>query len=150
MSAIALLVSELSGPPLDWATAYAIGQEVFTDGGEVLRFGALALPWSPSTNWAQGGLLVETNQIALDWDGSDGEAFWWKASHQDIVQHQLGPTPLVAACRAIVAAKLGGEVEIPVELVPEDQRPKPTTHKPCCNWPKCGCVVMHGEDCIPF
>lgn len=48
----------------------------------------------------------------------------WLACARDIVtsielggvDEQLGPTPLIAACRAIVADKLGDEVDIPEEL----------------------------------
>lgn len=73
--------------------------------------------YSPSTDWSQGGPLIEREQIDLEWDGVDGQAYWWKASHQDIAQFQIGYTPLIAACRAIVAAKLGDEVDVPEGLV---------------------------------
>lgn len=70
----------------------------------------------PSTDWAQGGRLIEREQIELEWDGVDGKALWWKATHQDIAQFQMGETPLIAACRAIVAAHLGEVVSVPTEL----------------------------------
>lgn len=76
-----------------------------------------SVPWSPSTDWSQGGPLIEKHQIKLEWDGVDGKAIWWKATHQDIAQFQMGETPLIAACRAIVAAHLGEVVSVPAELI---------------------------------
>lgn len=73
--------------------------------------------FEPSTDWGQGGPLIEEHQIGLDWNGVDGTAMWWLATHQDIAAPQIGDTPLIAACRAIVAAKLGDEVQVPAELV---------------------------------
>lgn len=164
MTMIKLKVCDLSGTPLDWATAYAIDQEVFTDGGSVLRFGALALPWAPSTNWAQGGLLVDQYGVSLTTGDAPTEqgiagnlftAMMTRSSDfRPFVAH--GKTRLIAACRAIVASKLGETVEMPVELLSEEQlmatmRTNTADFSvPCCNWPKCGCEVMHGDDCVPF
>ena len=111
--------SELSGVALDWAVAQAAGVDplyrviVPGDSWVVVNGGK----FSPSTDWSQGGPLIEREQIDIEWDGVDGQAYWWKASHQDIVQFQIGHTPLIAACRAIVAAKLGDEVDVPEGLV---------------------------------
>lgn len=76
--------------------------------------------YRPSTDWKFGGPLIEQHQIELVWDGVDGKALWWKATHQDIAQFQMGETPLIAACRAIVAARLGEVVNVPAELVSPD------------------------------
>lgn len=73
--------------------------------------------WNPSGDWESGGQLIASQQINLEWDGIDGKALWWKATHPDIVQFQMGETQLIAACRAIVAAHLGEVVSVPAELV---------------------------------
>lgn len=71
-----------------------------------------------STNWAQGGPIIEREGISVgcmrDY-GFDG----WEAGFNS--PHCQGPTALIAAMRFYVADKLGGkfgnEVEIPEELL---------------------------------
>lgn len=123
--------SDLAGPALDWAVAQVDGVNTImlsVKSQEAKRpfaiFGSLALPvgsgeegYAPSACWHCGGPLIASHQIELEWDGIDGKAMWWKAAHQDIVQFQMGETPLIAACRAIVAAHLGEVVSVPAELV---------------------------------
>lgn len=76
--------------------------------------------YSPSTNWAQGGPIIERQLIQsrieapilglVIWRAfltdNDNQTFW--ADH---------PTLLIAAMRCYVASKLGDEVEIPDELL---------------------------------
>lgn len=68
----------------------------------------------PSTNWAQGGPIIERERISVGTDENE-----WSA---DITVgptgfvRGFGPTPLIAAMRCYVASKLGDEVEIPDEL----------------------------------
>ena len=63
-----------------------------------------------STDWAQGGPIIEREGIAIfieypkDWGATDGN------------YRKAGDTPLIAAMRCFVASKLGDEVEIPEEL----------------------------------
>lgn len=70
-----------------------------------------------STDWAQGGPIIERERIALTYD----KALDWSAFHDayiDIAGYQRaekntaedGPTPLIAAMRAYVASKFGEEV----------------------------------------
>lgn len=118
--------SDLVGAALDWAVAQVegvfvhIGDPELGDELRVFYVSGNCLPrvvrYTPSTDWAQGGPLIEKHQIELEWDGVDGKAMWRKAAHQDIVQFQMGETPLIAACRAIVAAHLGEVVSVPAEL----------------------------------
>lgn len=91
--------SELSGAALDWAVAKAIGE-----------YKPVAVP-NYSTDWAQGGPLIEREKIAV-WATTDG----WKAQRSDTSNITTAPTPLIAAMRCYVASKLGEEVEIPKEL----------------------------------
>ena len=72
--------------------------------------------YTPSTDWSQGGPIVERERISVvDVDGYD----FWKAdklNKEAIPVISYGPTPLIAAMRCYVASKLGDEVEIPEEL----------------------------------
>ncbi len=72
--------------------------------------------FTPSTNWAQGGALIERERIDVISD-PNGTAGWLGRNYvnQTIVA-LYGPTPLVAAMRCLVASRLGDEVEIPDEL----------------------------------
>ena len=80
--------------------------------------------WSPSTDWAQGGPIIERKGISIDpyyedskqipnaWSAYSG----WDNVELEALYVQAGPTPLIAAMRCYVASKLGDEVEIPDEL----------------------------------
>lgn len=100
--------SELIGRPLDVAVEMA------------LQGGQLRPDYNPryapehSTNWNQGGSIIERETIGLFFDRACGNQ--WRANHIT-APYQLGPTPLVAAMRCYVASKLGDEVDIPEELL---------------------------------
>jgi hypothetical protein len=108
--------SELTGAALDWAVARCEGV-INGDGldvGFILEGG-----YSPSTDWAQGGPIIEREEI--DTSCIEGpEDLKWEAikltKNGRSVFCFKGPTPLIAAMRTFVASKLGDEVEIPVEL----------------------------------
>ena len=102
--------SELTGAALDWAVGYIMGEK--------LRILDRQIVWpedySPSTNWAQGGPIIEREGINIIQSGS-----WFAemdADHSGGVIHAEGDTPLIAAMRCFVAAKWNDEVEIPEEL----------------------------------
>ena len=74
-------------------------------------------PFRPSTDWAQGGPLIEKYDVRLN-KTTDGK---WYASTDGYI---MGGNPignsrsaLIALCRAIVAAKLGDVVHVPKELI---------------------------------
>jgi hypothetical protein len=101
--------SELTGAALDCAVAMALGNT-----GNFLIDG-----FSPSTNWAQGGPIIEREGIGFRRGYSDESGFnGWVAQRwaQDTTVFEEGPTPLIAAMRCYVASKLGDDVEIPEEL----------------------------------
>lgn len=128
-------VCELQGAALDWAVAQAVGVEVMIEGGipvltqEIMdSMGILYRDdWAPSESWSQGGPLIEKFGIKLErmrngrswFAGWDYASEGWNVSYEMFDGEQLdGPSlPLIAACRAIVAAKLGDVVSIPDELV---------------------------------
>lgn len=117
--------AELTGPALAWAVAKCEGKALSGDrrfkqmvhsgwgaDGRDLGF----IEYSPTTNWAQGGPIIEREGISI-WPFDD---VTWKAQNmfasgvdQEVFE---GPTPLIAALRVYVASKLGDEVEIPEEL----------------------------------
>ena len=63
-----------------------------------------------STDWAQGGPIIERERIELEHDGHA----WWARIKAD--EDYTGPTPLIAAMRCYVASKLGDEVDVPEGL----------------------------------
>lgn len=89
----------LMGHALDWAVHYAIH-------GEFEGYS----PYEYSTDWAQGGPIIEREGIALYLYGNSE----WNAHVGG--KESTGPTPLIAAMRCYVASKLGDDVEIPEGL----------------------------------
>jgi hypothetical protein len=98
--------SELTGAALDWAVAICEHNVGWEPEGEDRDF--------YSTNWAQGGPIIEREKLNLWW--CKGNQFY-TSTHQDGTTVEDGPTPLIAAMRCYVASKLGDEVEIPEELL---------------------------------
>lgn len=108
--------NELEGAALDWAVAKCEGHEQTAPRfyqGFVITPGANGTGevFTPATNWAQGGPIIERERIAIWGDGDlhwEAECGWTWAK---------GKTPLIAAMRCYVASKLGDEVELPAELL---------------------------------
>ena len=126
--------SELTGVALDWAVAKCEGEvtDLIFDGItwgfkldgklKVLSKGwAQSMIYLPSTEWAQGGPIIEREGILVGPSPFPAQADskfaaglgcdWDTCSH--IV---TGRTPLEAAMQCFVAANLGEEVDIPEEL----------------------------------
>lgn len=107
--------SELIGPALDWAVCKAGG------GGKDIRawksgYWDYAM-YHYSTDWTQGGPLIEREKIRLSWCHPPKylvEGCWAAECSLHI---RYAKTPLIAAMRCYVASKLGNEVEIPKELL---------------------------------
>jgi hypothetical protein len=98
--------NELTGAALDWAVAKCEG--TLHDDGSVSDY------FQPSVDWEQGGAIIESEIIGLDYDAAEG----WQARDFDTQQiTATGKTPLVAAMRCYVASKLGDEIEAPEELL---------------------------------
>ena len=124
-------VTEATGPALDWLVwEIAGGPAAYPKmvGANFLRAwnGNSTKYIHPSTDWSQGGPIIERGKIAiLPNDGhrfSQWHAFCWAPSQHDLTfedgqsHNQRGPTPLIAAMRCFVASKLGDEAEVPDEL----------------------------------
>lgn len=107
--------SELTGFALDWAVAQI---ELQAHDGETNRLMVTCgddngWKFKPSTDWAQGGPIIERERISVVAmpDGS------WQSQGRNLRPHFHNPTPLIAAMRCYVASKLGDEVDVPDELV---------------------------------
>jgi hypothetical protein len=98
--------SELTGAALDWAVAKCADlpyPHVYDEQGGIVEV-------SPSTDWAQGGPIIEREWISLFINGDDR----WVASTG--IKAAVADTPLVAVMRCYVASKLGDDIELPEEL----------------------------------
>ena len=112
-----ILTSKLEGAALDWAVAKCKDTDPEWDGfsthkGEVW---SNARKYSPSTDWSQGGPIIERERITLHY----GAAGIWRHAPGggEFKYKRHGPTPLIAAMRCYVASKLGNEVDVPAELL---------------------------------
>lgn len=121
--------SELTGAALDWAVAKITNPDWWADGymdGDPRA--ALDMDdgttYSPSTDWAQGGPIVEREGLNLEHLGRDAFAIHprWCAWTSNLTWPNgevqvYGPSPLIAAMRCYVASKLGDEVDVPDALM---------------------------------
>ncbi|CAH0646709.1 MULTISPECIES: DUF2591 domain-containing protein [Pseudomonas] len=126
---IEVKAADLVGEALGWAVGMAEGLELelepphyntswrvfarhrYTVTEQAKRFN----PWE---DWAVGGPLLQKHNVSLhcpqkDWDYW---AAWITENGKDVAQGADFPLP--AACRAIVAHKLGDTVQVPKELMP--------------------------------
>ena len=111
--------NELTGKALDWAVHQARFEGACHDE---------PFP-SYSTDWAQGGPIIEREELSIEPQYTAGGLECWVAyghnlrydDHGNYIQgsdnRQYAPTPLIAAMRCYVASKLGEDVSIPEELV---------------------------------
>ena len=114
---------ELSGASLDWAVA-----SIVCDAGWLARHLHLLQSMGFSSDWSQGGPIIQKEGIELMCGLTEDMAARFKDARPhwsafpfgrpDVLNKRyLGPTPLVAAMRCLVAMRLGDEVEIPEELL---------------------------------
>ena len=113
--------TELQGAALDWAVAMSEGYEPQIDRGMVWcrPFHGSFSRYCPTTDWAQGGPIIEREKINIGKHSCDEDGVvTWGASKSSLFQGAFyaGPTPLIAAMRCYVASKLGDEIELPEDL----------------------------------
>jgi hypothetical protein len=125
--------SELTGAALDWAVGIANGWVTYpTDSverGQYFHTNRLIAPrghehnlirvesFQPSTDWAQGGPIIEREEIDVLMEQQDLKTWAAEIYHSPKAYiRQRGRTPLIAAMRCFVASKLGNDVEVPKEL----------------------------------
>jgi len=131
---------ELEGTALDWATFCARFEgltpsiktfepqriqlvpgapEIETSGHQYIYYvGAynIEVRWSPVGDWQDTGRLIDRFGVWLSDDACEEWNGPWIGSVRG-GHMQCGGTAQIAACRAIVAAKLGDEVDVPDELL---------------------------------
>lgn len=127
-------VSELKGDKLDYFTAIAIGEknpQISLGGGCVVSHGHTLHRFYPSSEWQHGGPLIQKFQISffhpciggVDTNGELLDCLQSTIGYKRTVSGENAEARsyehdyLVAACRAIVIAQLGDEVELPDDLV---------------------------------
>jgi len=101
--------NELTGAALDWAVCVCEGESP----SRYTQY---------STDWAQGGPIIERKEIGIRRNMPCSEDRQWEASPSITAKGAggkfgYGPTPLIAAMRCYVASNLGTEIDIPEELV---------------------------------
>lgn len=119
----------LTGAALDWAVAKAKGYADFVLDAKRFREMHDTGHYNYSTNWAQGGAIIERELITLDVATTDYDEekdavvrlptpIWYAAKENGDDEETLarGETPLIAAMRCYVVSKLGYEVDMPGEL----------------------------------
>lgn len=110
-------VSEATNTQLNWLVATALGKRpsmfIFQ------QTGTLAVEHNYSTDWVQGGLIIERESICLEERKRMGVWLAYtrclQTSESNLMNY--GSTPLIAVMRCFVTSKLGNEVEVPNELV---------------------------------
>lgn len=130
---------ELKGVALDWAVAKCEdllgritqastwGELCKARGGIVFTHGQI---FSPSTNWTLGGPLLDREKIQVTPLNQDNPKYGWAAAYKARGEYgedfysrsrQRGITPLVAAMRCFVTAKLGAVVDVPDVLLESEK-----------------------------
>jgi hypothetical protein len=111
-------INELTGAALDWAVAKIefpdpdyedADRFVYVHGDDEFHF-------TPSTNWAQGGPIIESNLITIFRHDEE----WFAHSQLSTPEDFHGDTPLVAAMRCYVASKMGDTIDIPEGVATDD------------------------------
>jgi hypothetical protein len=112
--------SELTGVALDWAVAKCEGLML----GQIAIDGVTRGFFSPSTDWAQGGPIIEREGVCMVFSPKDARGAWYAVMGKNRFLSPdfegSGPIPLIAAMRCYVASKLGDEVEVPDELLTQE------------------------------
>ena len=123
-------VNELTGMALDWAVGMAVGKPLVIrspigqpDGPRVVweqvgNHGGVVW-FAPSSNWAHGGPLIDRFKPDLQ-TGHEGRIVALLHNNIDDKFPLImcsGETYLIAACRVIVADRIGTVVNVPDELL---------------------------------
>ncbi|WP_448196725.1 phage protein NinX family protein [Pseudomonas putida] len=123
---IEVKVAVLAGEALGWAVGKAEGLELELVGPAYnnpwrvfARYRATVTErterYNPCENWALAGQLIQKYRVGF---GLYSDSFFAVTGLDEVPGDADGSTHLIAACRAIVAAKLGDSVHVPKELMP--------------------------------
>lgn len=136
MNMIEVNTAELSGAALDWAVGkiealpiefcesdvdeerhYCYFSKSAFDSRGVKLFCSGSM-WFPSKDWNQCGQLIDRFRVNIMTcvNGTWMAKIWEEGRQICMTRHES--SPLIAACRAICAAKLGDTAQVPAELLP--------------------------------
>lgn len=115
-------VDKLIGPALDWAVAKCINPlygmvGIHQDNRDRwhVTLHAERGCFAPSTNWAQGGPLIDLGNIdTFKQNNGFAGAIEMATRANPHPRPYFGPTTLIAICRCYVASQLGNEIEIEI------------------------------------
>lgn len=104
---------ELTGAALDWAVAKCTP-------GALRNWPNYNYVPPFSSDWSYGGPITERlmalgAELRQGGPNAGNQRCWFKLDSQFL--YSQGPTPLIAAMRCLVASELGGEVDVPKELL---------------------------------
>ena len=119
-----MFTANLTGAALDWAVIKSEGKDADYWVTMYQSEGMRVFCSQASTDWEYAGKIIQQEKIKLIPYITKCEDFEWHASnpYNDYVLHHWGKTPLVAAMRCFVAAKLGEVIMVPDVLL----GPQPT------------------------
>jgi hypothetical protein len=129
--------ADLLPPALDWAVAKAEGRclheririvrynddsdHICEDCGKDTYMEPSRHSWKPSTDWAQGGRLMDVHCKGFGLVQGGADVRWRSFAYGEGMQRMCGgETILIAFCRALVALKLGDTVSVPKGLAPQE------------------------------
>jgi hypothetical protein len=98
-------VTKTEGAALDWLVAKCEGIPVGPRG------------YAPSTDWSQGGPIIEREKMSLSQFNTKTSELLWSASAFYVRRWAWGTTPLIAAMRCLVVSKMGDTADVPEELL---------------------------------
>ena len=78
--------------------------------------------YRPSTDWGQGGPLIKAHQIDIQhlrFVQRERRYTRVYATNAKLMKTYIDDDELVAACRVVVASRLGESVKVPVLIVPK-------------------------------
>ena len=116
-------VNKSTGIVLDWLIARCkevqtsiskTGYLIFSD--KSIAIGPNGSVYQPSSIWAQGGPIIYREKIDMEFDPNGKPVVMARMRVNGRRFRAYGETPLIAAMRCFVIAKLGDKVEVPNEL----------------------------------
>ncbi|WP_054883590.1 phage protein NinX family protein [Pseudomonas sp. NBRC 111130] len=124
---IEVKTARLIGVALDWAVTKAAGLEdtaklvfpaIIDERNQPCMVTHSWSAWSPSTDWSQGGPLIDKHHGSAQHSPGLAEEACYSGGPAGAGVWLYGPTALVAFCRGFVHYKLGDTVQVPKELMP--------------------------------
>lgn len=115
--------SELEGAALDWAVLVVTGgdrgalERMLRMAAKMDRPAEVLGGYHPSTNWSQGGPLIERYHVTFLTIGKSDSLAAMVNRDGKSWPMRVGSSHLTAAMRSIVAFELGDTVDIPEEML---------------------------------